>query len=163
MFRRDLVWVLFYSHSTPVDCFRLFRPAHLPDVHCFADDTQLYISFCVNDAINELSALNAMESSVDDIRSWMLTDSLKLNDDKSEFSVIGTPQQLAKVNTHCIRVGDCKVSAVSSARNLGSWLDTKLSVATHITKLSGSCFYYLYNIRRLREYLSIYADVRSHP
>ena len=84
----------------------------------------------------------------------MLTDSLKLNDDKSEFLVIGTPQQLAKVNIHCIRVGDCNVSAVSSARNLGSWLDTKLSMATHITKLSGSCFYYLYNIRRLRKCLS---------
>ena len=27
-------------------------------------------------------------------------------------------------------------------------------MATHITKLSGSCFYYLYNIRRLRKYLS---------
>ena len=53
----------------------------------------------------------------------MLTDSLKLNDDKSEFLVIGTPQQLAKVNNHCIRVGDCNVSEVSSARNLGSWLD----------------------------------------
>ena len=39
---------------------------HLPDVHCFADDTQLYISFCPNDAINELSALNALESCVDD-------------------------------------------------------------------------------------------------
>ena len=84
----------------------------------------------------------------------MLTDSLKLNDNKSEFLVIGTPQQLAKVNTHCIRVGDCNVSAVSSARNLGSWLDTKLSMATHITKLSGSCFYHLYNIRRLRKFLS---------
>ena len=78
----------------------------------------------------------------------MLTDSLKLNDDKSEFLVIATPQQLAKVNTHCIRV------AVYSARNLGSWLDTKLSMATHITNLSGSCFYYIYNIRRLRKCLS---------
>ena len=76
----------------------------------------------------------------------MLTESLKLNDDKSEFLVIGTPRQFAKVNTHCIRVGDCNVTAVSSARNLGSWFDTKLSMATHITKLSGSCFYYLYII-----------------
>ena len=84
----------------------------------------------------------------------MLTESLKLNDDKSEFLVIGTPRQFAKVNTHCIRVGDCNVTAVSSARNLGSWFDTKLSMATHITKLSGSCFYYLYNIRCLRKYLS---------
>ena len=50
---------------------RLFQivQAHLPYVHCFADDTQLYISFCPNDAINELSSLNAMESCVDDIRS----------------------------------------------------------------------------------------------
>ena len=30
----------------------------------------------------------------------------------------------------------------------------RLSMATHITKLSGSCFYYIYNIRRLRKYLS---------
>ena len=64
---------------------RLFQivQVHLSDVHCFADDTQLYISFRPNDASNELPALNAMESCVDDIRSWVLTDSLKLNDDKS--------------------------------------------------------------------------------
>ena len=37
---------------------RLFRivQSHLPDVHCFADGTQLYISFCPSDAIDELSA-----------------------------------------------------------------------------------------------------------
>ena len=64
---------------------RLFQivQAHLSDVHCFADDTQLCISFCPNDATNELPTLNAMESCVNDIRSWMLTDSLKFNDDKS--------------------------------------------------------------------------------
>ena len=58
---------------------------HLPEVHCFADDTQLYLSFSARNAINRLSAISAMESCVDDIRSWMLTDSLKLNNDKSEF------------------------------------------------------------------------------
>ena len=64
---------------------RLFQivQVHLSDVHCFADDTQLYISLRPNDASNELPTLNAMESCVDDIRSWVLTDSLKLNDDKS--------------------------------------------------------------------------------
>ena len=79
--------------------------SHLPDVHCFADDTQLYISFCPNDAIDESSALNALESCVDDIRSWMLTDSLKLNDVKSEFLVIGTPQQLANLKLILIVYG----------------------------------------------------------
>ena len=156
VFHRGPVSVLSYSHSTPVDCFRLFMRICLTFIVLQTILNYIIkISFCPNDAINELSAFNAMESCVDDIRSWMLTDSLKLSDDKSEFLVIGTPQQLAKVNTHCIRVGDCNVSAAPSARNLGSWLHTKLSMATHITKLSGSSFYYLsYNIRRIRKYLS---------
>ena len=95
-----------------------------------------------------------MESCVDDIRSGMLTDSLKLNDDKSEFLIIGTLQQLTIIDIGSIRVGDCNVSTVTSARNLGSWFDSKLSMSTHITKLSSSSFYYLYNIRRIRKYLS---------
>ena len=127
---------------------------HLPEVHCFADDTQLYLSFSPSSAINQLSAISAMESCVDDIRSWMLTDSLKLNDDKSEFLIIGTPRQLAKIDIGSIRVGDCNVSTATSARNLCSWFDSKLSMSTHITKLSSSSFYYLYNIRRIRKYLS---------
>ena len=66
---------------------RLFNiiQTHLPEVHCFADETQLYLSFSPSNAINQLSAISAMESCVDDIRSWMLNDSLKLNNDKSEF------------------------------------------------------------------------------
>lgn len=86
---------------------RLFQivQSHLPDVHCFADDTQLYISFRPNDTIDESSALNALESCVDDIHSWMLTDSLKLKDVKSEFLVIGTPQQLANLKLILIVYG----------------------------------------------------------
>ena len=88
---------------------------HLPEVHCFADDTELYLSFSPSNAINQLSAIGAMESCVDDIRSWMFTDSLKLNDDKSEFLIIGTPQQLAKIDIGSIRVGNCNVSTATSA------------------------------------------------
>ena len=84
----------------------------------------------------------------------MLTDSLKLNDDKSEFLIIGTPQQLAKIDIGSIRVGNCNVSTATSARNLGSWFDSMLSMSPHITKLSSSSFYYLYNIWRIRKYLS---------
>ena len=35
----------------------------------------------------------------------MISDNLMLNDDKTEFLIIGTRQQLAKVNISCIRVG----------------------------------------------------------
>ena len=48
----------------------------------------------------------------------MISDNLLLNDDKTEFLIIGTRQQLAKVNINCIRVGSTDVCPVTVARNL---------------------------------------------
>ena len=71
------------------------------------------------------------------------------------FNCTGTNTLKIKFsNIGSIQVGDCNVSTATSARNLGSWFDSKLSMSTHITKLSSSSFYYLYNIRRIRKYLS---------
>ena len=56
-----------------------------------------------------------------------------LNDDKTEFLIIGTRQQLAKVNINCIRVGSTDVCPVTVARNLGSWFDEQLTMSTHIS------------------------------
>ena len=70
---------------------------HLPGIHCYADDSQLYLSFCPNASVNQDIALARMESYIDDFRNWMLNDKLKLNNDKTEFLIIGTSQQLAKV------------------------------------------------------------------
>ena len=42
----------------------------------------------------------------------------------------------------------------SVVRNLGSYIDDKLSMNSHINKVCNASFYYLYNIRRIRKYLS---------
>ena len=47
----------------------------------------------------------------------MNSDNLMLNDDKTEFLIIGTRQQMAKVNINCIRVGPTGVCPVTIARN----------------------------------------------
>ena len=77
-----------------------------------------------------------------------------LNDDKAEFLIIGTRQQLSKVSIQSIKIAQTEVSPVASARNVGTWLDTHLDMRTHITKTCSSAFYYLYNIRHIRKYLS---------
>ena len=58
---------------------------HLPTTHCFADDTQLYFSFKPDDTTSQNDAINAMNKCVDDLRNWMITDKLMINDDKTEF------------------------------------------------------------------------------
>ena len=48
----------------------------------------------------------------------MSEDKLKLNDDKTEFLLVGTKQQLAKVSTKDIKVGCVEISPSSSVRIL---------------------------------------------
>ena len=131
---------------------------YLPNVHVYADDTQLYISFSPNDIDEQLNTLSAIKDCVAAIRSWMSEDKLKLNDDKTEFLLVGTRQQLAKVCIKDIKVDCVEISPSSSVRNLGVWFDSSLNISEHMTKLCASaffsCFFYLYNIRCIRKYLS---------
>jgi len=68
---------------------------HLPEVHCYADDTQLYVSFSPNQSVDADAALKSMTDCISDVRSW-ISDNLMLNDDKTKFLILGTRQQLAK-------------------------------------------------------------------
>ena len=89
-------------------------------IHCYADDSQVYISFSPNDRAEQLAVVKNMEDCFRDIRSWMLNNDLKLNDEKTEFLIIGTSQQLDKLDNISIRVGDSDIQTVPIARNLGS-------------------------------------------
>ena len=136
---------------------------HLPNVHCYADDSQIYLSFKPDSAANQESAIVAIENCIKDIRRWMLADRLMLNDDKTEFLIKGTRQQLSKVNIDHIIVRNCNIVPVSVARNLGSFLYSKLLMNANVNKTCNSSFFHLRNIRRIRKYLSTeYAKLLVH-
>ena len=61
-------------------------------------------------------------------------DKLKLNDDKTEFMIIGSRQQLEKVSVAELSVGDISVAPASTARNLGVLFDGNLKFDAQITK-----------------------------
>ena len=126
---------------------------HLPDAHAYADDTQLYISFKPDSTACELEAVTALQNCIADIKTWMTVDKLKLNDDKTEFLIIGTRAQLEKINITELRMGQVMVSSVSNARNLGTWFDNILSMETAINKTCQSVIYHLHNIRRIKRFL----------
>lgn len=128
--------------------------SHLPNVHAYADDTQLYISFKPDGSATETDAVDALQACIRDIRTWMVQDKLRLNDAKTEFLIIGTRAQLNKVMISDLQVGKVKVSAVYSVRNLGAWFDANMNMTTHINSICQNIYYHLHNIRRIRKYLS---------
>ncbi len=127
---------------------------HLDSAHGYADDHQLYVAFSPNSVTSQQCALSTMENCLLDVKSWMLEYKLKMNDGKTEFIVIGSRQQLEKIQFDSIRVGEATVTAVDSVRDLGAYLDSQMSMETHIENKCKAAFKQLYNLRRIRKYLS---------
>ena len=128
---------------------------HLPEVHCYADDTQLYLSFKPGLRESHVEGLLHMQRCIDDLRQWMLMDRLKLNDEKTEFLLVGTRQQLAKLCVEPLAVGNHLINPCHEAKNLGCWFDQQLSMVTNINKICSVSYFYLHNIRRIRKFLSV--------
>ena len=135
------------------ELFDIIKP-HLPSVMCYADDTQLYVSFSPKDNCGEEEAIAAMERCIKDIQKWMKEAKLQLNTDKTELLLIGTKQQLQKINMSTLGVGNDLTKPSKEVKNLGVWLDPSLTMNTHINKTCSIAFYHLYNLHRIRKYLS---------
>ena len=60
----------------------------------YAYYTEVDVSFDVSDP---KLALNILNSCLLDTRTWMLQNKLKINDDKTEFLLIGTPNTRTKI------------------------------------------------------------------
>ena len=97
---------------------------HLPTVHCYADDTKLYLAFRQGDRATQYSAVAAVEACIQDVREWVIKDKLKINDDKSEFIIIGTQAQLKKMDIDNLAVGD---SCISPSADVISWVPGLMS------------------------------------
>ena len=142
-----LGYLLFCAYASKL--FEVIK-LYLPNTLALADDTQLYLSFNPDNSLNEAEAVHAIEQCI----RAMQADKLKLNENKTEVMLIGTRQQLSKVNLGTLTVGDTSVAIVNKARNLGVWFDSQLNFNVHITKTCSLSFCSLYKIRRIRKYLS---------
>ena len=136
---------------------------------CYANDTQLYLSFRSDLTTSQDKAVLSMERCISDIRAWITNNYLKLNDTKTEFLVIGSRQQLTKIKIDSVRVGSTESQKVSSVRNLGARFDTSMTMSTHIGKACSKAFLGLHKIRQTRKFLTekatatfIHTFVTSH-
>ena len=119
----------------PIYTSKLFTiiKQHLPSVFCYADGTQMYLAFKPDDSTAQKNAIAAIEEYLHEIRQWMIRDRLLINDDKTEFALIGTNAQLRKVSISTLRIGDAEVHpSIDPIRNLGVWIDNTFSMKSHV-------------------------------
>ena len=87
--------VLFTLYTGPIG--QIIR-RHRLDFHLFADDSQLYVSFKINDTNDEIIALARIQACVDELKAWIIHHRLQLNDSKTEVLVFTTPSSAGKHN-----------------------------------------------------------------
>ena len=122
-------------------------------IHSYADDTQLYLSCSPSTLTQNLSQL---EKCINDIRHFFLAHQLKINDNKTEFLIIGSTQQLNKVNMDLIslRVGQDTITPSDKVKNLGVIFDSQLSFKHHINNITRKSYYHLTRIRQIKKYIT---------
>ena len=87
----------------------------------------------------------------------MKSNRLKLNSDKTQFMWLGSRQQLAKIDTKTMTIGEHSIESSTSAKNLGVTFDSELGMDLHVNNITRSCFYQLRQLRSIRRSLSTYA------
>ncbi|KAK3553556.1 hypothetical protein QTP70_004574 [Hemibagrus guttatus] len=120
--------------------------------HCYADDTQLIFSFPPSDT----TASARISACLADISSWMTAHQLKLNPSKTKLLII--PGDPSPAQHLAISLCNSMISPTASARNLGVTMDNQLSFSSHVTNVTCSCRFLLYNIRMIWPFLSTQAS-----
>ena len=98
------------------------------------------MSFKPDDANAQDEAIGIMEDCNKDIRNWLIEGRLLLNDDETEFLVIGTFHELNKLNPSVLHVGDHTFDNSVNVRNLGTIFDNSVSMDTHINQVCKTAF-----------------------
>ena len=88
--------ILFTIYTIPIGAI---ARSHNLEIHVYADDTHLYVFFKMKDPISQQKALCTLQSCIAEIRAWMVTNKLHLNDDKTEFLAICAPWLLRKCDS----------------------------------------------------------------
>jgi len=140
--------ILFLLYTA--DLIRLIEDSGLHP-HLYADDTQIY-GFC---SPRDTTALvDRMTSCISDVCVWMKSNRLQLNASKTEFIWCASCRQQHQIPTTPLVLDNNTIKPVSCVRDLGIYIDSDMSMKTHVSKTVSCCFNSLRQIRSIRRSVS---------
>ena len=98
----------------------------------FADDTSLSYA---TDSPGELESV--INSELESLKTWLVTNKLSLNIAKTEFMTIGSRQRIGVTHDNMtIKLEGSEINKVETVKSLGVRIDKHLSWSVHIEKLN---------------------------
>jgi len=128
------------------------------DVQFYADDSQLYISFYPSRPSELDDVVKRTNECLQEIKCWMVKNSMKLNDDKTEVLIIGKPLVLRRFDLSIsIEFGGEVIAPTpckgDSWKSLGVKLDEALNMERQINWVKQKCSWTMMNLRTIGCYL----------
>jgi len=119
--------------------------------HLYADDTQIYGSCSPDRAV---ALQEEVSECIDDVATWMRSNCLQLNAVKTEVFWCASTHCQGQLPDVPFTVGSDVVKPVRCVRNLGIYIDSDVSMRTHISRTVSSCFVALRQIRSIQRSVS---------
>ena len=120
--------------------------------HQYADDTRVYGWCHPNDSTSFCRDLGGC---IEQVASWVGTNHLQLNAAKTEFVWFIPPHRCHLLPSDHLAVGPVQVAPAASVHDLGVYLDSNMSIKSHVTRLAVARTYFaiLWQIRSIRRSL----------
>jgi hypothetical protein len=122
-------------------------------VHLYADDTQTY-GASSSSSVSKLQLRMSVSVCIDDVVDWMASNRLQMNTAKTEVLWCLSARRQHQLPTEPVRVGRDNVIPAASVRDLGIFIDSDVSMRTHVSRTVSACFGILRHLRSLRRYVT---------
>ena len=123
--------------------------------HQYADDTQLYIGANSSSLPSQIASI---ESCTLRVHNWLLNNGLHLNPSKSEaiafFNPRSKPLQTLAESVESISVAGSPIKLQTSIKNLGVYLDSRLSFDKQVSETCKASYFHIRALRHIRSSLT---------
>ena len=140
--------ILFILFTADLPCYLSYG-----NLITYADDT-VHLD-CTSPSRSGLDDLKSrLETTVKELQAWFNANSLKMNESKTDFMLVGSKQNLKKSANFYFKIGDTTVRPSEKVKVLGVIIDCGLNWGAHVTTVVQKCNRILVTLCKFRHYFS---------